>query len=88
MISSGIHGVDDMLGGGIPGGSRVLHSMEPGADGQLFMVPTFLSAPAPGLSFSLAAPGDTPRFFLSARKTADEHQVLESMVDNITQFSY
>ena len=44
MISTGITGVDDMLGGGIPEGSRVLYSMEPGADGQLFIISTFLSA--------------------------------------------
>jgi hypothetical protein len=38
MISTGITSIDDMLGGGIPRGSRVLYSMEPGADGQLFIV--------------------------------------------------
>jgi hypothetical protein len=44
MISTGISCLDGMLGGGIPEGSRVLYSMEPGADGQLFIVSTFLSA--------------------------------------------
>ena len=44
MISTGITSIDDMLGGGIPRGSRVLYSMEPGANGQLFIFSTFLSA--------------------------------------------
>jgi len=44
MISTGISCLDSMLGGGIPEGGRVLYSMEPGADGQLFIVSTFLSA--------------------------------------------
>jgi hypothetical protein len=43
MISTGITVLDDMLGGGIPRGSRVLYSMEPGADGQLFIISSFLS---------------------------------------------
>ena len=38
MISTGMNGVDDLLGGGIPKGSRVLYSMEPGVDGQIFMI--------------------------------------------------
>ena len=40
MISTGMFGIDDMLGGGIPDGSRVLYSLEPGVDGQLFMIST------------------------------------------------
>jgi signal recognition particle receptor subunit beta len=44
MISTGIACIDEMTGGGIPRGSRVLYSMEPGANGQLFIVSTFLSA--------------------------------------------
>ena len=44
MISTGIPSLDGMLGGGIPRGSRVLYSMEPGANGQLFIVSTFLAA--------------------------------------------
>ncbi len=36
MISTGMYGIDDMLAGGIPEGSRVLYSLEPGVDGQLF----------------------------------------------------
>ena len=41
MILTGMYGIDDMLGGGIPRGSRVLYSLEPGVDGQLFMISTF-----------------------------------------------
>lgn len=44
MISTGIKGLDEMLGGGIPRGSRVLYSMEPGVDGQIFMVSTLIAA--------------------------------------------
>jgi hypothetical protein len=38
MISTGVTGLDEMLGSGIPRGSRVLYSLEPGVDGQLFML--------------------------------------------------
>jgi KaiC/GvpD/RAD55 family RecA-like ATPase len=38
MISTGISGLDEMPGGGIPPGSRVLYSMEHGSDGQRFIV--------------------------------------------------
>ena len=44
MISTGISGLDDMLGGGIPQGSRGLYSMDPGVDGQIFMISTLISA--------------------------------------------
>jgi hypothetical protein len=44
MTSTGIASIDAILGGGIPRGSRVLCSMEPGADGQIFIISTFLSA--------------------------------------------
>jgi len=43
MISTGMFGIDDMLGGGIPDGSRVLYSLDPGVDGQLFMISTLYS---------------------------------------------
>jgi uncharacterized protein len=64
MISTGISSVDDMLGGGIPRGSRVLYSMEPGADGQLFIVSSFLSALAEGLSCLVILPNTTVEAFL------------------------
>jgi Predicted GTPase len=44
MISTGMYGIDDMLGGGIPAGSRVLYSLDPGVDGQLFMISTLYEA--------------------------------------------
>lgn len=37
---------------------------------------------------SLGASNDTPVFFISALKKADCHRVLETMVDQVTQFSY
>jgi hypothetical protein len=64
MISTGINGVDDMLGGGIPQGSRVLYSMEPGADGQLFIVSTFLSALERQISCLVILPNTTVEAFL------------------------
>jgi uncharacterized protein len=64
MISTGINGFDEMLGGGIPQGSRVLYSMEPGANGQLFIVSTFLSALAQGLSCLVILPNTTVETFL------------------------
>jgi signal recognition particle receptor subunit beta len=44
MISTGISGIDEMLGGGIPEGSRVLYCLEPGVDGQLFMISALFAA--------------------------------------------
>lgn len=59
MISTGINGIDDMLGGGIPKGSWVLYSMEPGVDGQLFMISTLFSALKKGLSCLVVLPQST-----------------------------
>jgi uncharacterized protein len=64
MISTGIKGVDEMLGGGIPQGSRVLYSMEPGADGQLFIVSSFLSALSQKLHCLVLLPNTTVEAFL------------------------
>ena len=44
MIRTGISGIDEMLGPGIPEGTRVLFSLEPGVDGRLFMLSTLRSA--------------------------------------------
>jgi signal recognition particle receptor subunit beta len=68
MISTGIRGIDEMLGGGIPRGSRVLYSMEPGADGQLFIVSTFLSALRENLSCLVILPNTTVEAFLHNAK--------------------
>jgi hypothetical protein len=59
MISTGINGIDDMLGGGIPKGSRVMYSMEPGVDGQLFMISTLFAALSKGLSCLVVLPHTT-----------------------------
>ena len=64
MISTGITILDDMLGGGIPRGSRVLYSMEPGADGQLFIVSTFLSVLAQQIPCLVILPNTTVDAFL------------------------
>ena len=59
MISTGIIGIDEMLGGGIPSGSWVLYSMEAGVDGQLFMISTLFSALREGLSCLVVLPHTT-----------------------------
>jgi uncharacterized protein len=64
MISTGINGMDDMLGGGIPRGSRVLYSMEPGADGQLFIISAFLAALAQKIPCLVILPNTTVDAFL------------------------
>jgi len=56
MISTGISGVDDMLGGGVPHGIWVLYSMDPGVDGQLFMISALLSALRDGVSCLVVLP--------------------------------
>ena len=64
MISTGISCLDGMLDGGIPEGSRVLYSMEPGADGQLFIVSTFLSALEQRIPSLVILPNTTVDAFL------------------------
>jgi signal recognition particle receptor subunit beta len=59
MISTGINGIDEMLGGGIPKGSRVLYSLDPGVDGQIFMFSTLISALSTGLSCLVIIPHTT-----------------------------
>lgn len=59
MISTGINGLDEMLGSGIPEGSRVLYSLEPGVDGQLFMISTLSCALAKKLSCLVVLPNTT-----------------------------
>nr|WP_320161745.1 GTP-binding protein [uncultured Methanoregula sp.] len=59
MISTGINALDEMLGGGIPGGNRVLYSMEPGVDGQLFMISTLSAALKKGLTCLVILPNTT-----------------------------
>ncbi len=64
MISTGMAGIDDMLGGGIPRGSKVLYSMEPGVNGQLFMISTIYEALAKDLSCLVIIPHTTVDAFL------------------------
>ena len=59
MISTGVLGLDEILGRGIPRGSRVLYSMEPGVDGQLFMLSSLSCALAQGLSCLVILPNTT-----------------------------
>lgn len=59
MIPTGIHALDEMLGGGIPGNSRVLYSMEPGVNGQLFMISTLSAALKKGLTCLVILPNTT-----------------------------
>ncbi len=64
MISTGMAGIDDMLGGGIPRGSKVLYSMEPGVNGQLFMISTIYEALAKDLSCLVILPHTTVDAFM------------------------
>jgi len=64
MISTGMTGIDDMLGGGIPKGSKVLYSMEPGVNGQLFMISTIYEALTKDLSCLIILPHTTVDAFL------------------------
>jgi uncharacterized protein len=64
MISTGMYGIDDMVGGGIPEGSRVLYSLEPGVDGQLFMISTLYAALETGQSCLVIIPHTTVDAFL------------------------
>jgi len=64
MISTGMAGIDDLLGGGIPRGSKVLYSMEPGVNGQLFMISTIYEALAKDLSCLVILPHTTVDAFL------------------------
>ena len=59
MISTGVSGLDEMIGSGIPRGSRVLYSLEPGVDGQLFMLSSLSCALAKGLSCLVILPNTT-----------------------------
>ncbi|MFA4825496.1 MAG: GTP-binding protein [Methanoregula sp.] len=59
MIPTGINGLDDMLGDGIPEGSKMVYSMEAGVNGQLFMLSTLASALAKKLSCLVILPYTT-----------------------------
>ncbi|MFA4875970.1 MAG: ATPase domain-containing protein [Methanoregula sp.] len=59
MISTGINALDQMMGGGIPGGDKVLYSMEPGVNGQFFMISTLSAALKKGLTCLVIMPNTT-----------------------------
>jgi uncharacterized protein len=59
MISTGVGGMDEMLGNGIPRGSKVVFNLEPGVDGQLFMISTLSTALAKGHSCLIILPNMT-----------------------------
>lgn len=64
MISTGMSGIDDLLGGGIREGSRVLYSLEPGVDGQLFTLASLYEAQRQGLSCLVVIPQTTVDAFI------------------------
>jgi uncharacterized protein len=59
MISTGVSGLDELLGSGIPRGSRVLYSLEPGVDGQLFLISALNCALTKGRSCLVILPNTT-----------------------------
>lgn len=59
MISTGVTGLDELLGTGVPRGSRVLYSLEPGVDGQLFMISSLSCSLKNGLSCLVILPSAT-----------------------------
>jgi uncharacterized protein len=69
MISTGVSGLDEMLGSGIPRGSKALYSLEPGVNGQLFMISTLSCALARGLSCLVILPNTTVDAFRNDAST-------------------
>ncbi|MCU0631629.1 MAG: ATP/GTP-binding protein [Methanolinea sp.] len=65
MIRTGITGIDEMLGSGIPKGTRVIFSLEPGVEGRLFMYRTIVSVLQEKKNILIVAPHSTKRAFLS-----------------------
>lgn len=65
MISTGVSGLDEILGSGIPRNSRVLYSLEPGVDGQLFIISALSCALAKGRSCLVILPNTTVDAFQS-----------------------
>lgn len=65
MISTGVSGLDELLKSGIPRGSRVLYSLEPGVDGQLFMISALSCALSKGRSCLVILPNATVDAFHS-----------------------
>ncbi|NMB77569.1 MAG: GTP-binding protein [Methanomicrobiales archaeon] len=59
MITTGVSGLDALLEKGIPRGSRVLYSLEPGVDGQIFMISSLACSVKQGLSCLVIMPSTT-----------------------------
>lgn len=65
MIRTGITGIDEMLGSGIPRGTRVVFSLEPGVEGRMFMMRTIASALSERKNVCILSPHCTGRVFIS-----------------------
>ncbi|MDH7509632.1 MAG: GTP-binding protein [Methanolinea sp.] len=65
MIRTGIPGIDEMLGSGIPRGSRVIFSLETGVDGRPFFFRILRTVLSAGKNALIIAPQATERAFLS-----------------------
>ncbi|MDI9632911.1 MAG: ATP/GTP-binding protein [Methanolinea sp.] len=59
MIRTGILGIDEMLGSGIPAGTRAIFSLEPGVDGRPFMYRILQSVLSSGKNALVIAPHST-----------------------------
>ena len=65
MIRTGILGIDEMLGSGIPEGARGVFSLEPGVDGRPFILRILQTAVSDGKNALVIAPQATDKAFLS-----------------------
>jgi len=83
MIPTGVSGIDELLEGGIPEGSRVLYSMEPGVDGQLFMISTLYASLSAGRKCLVIVPYTSAAIYtheVAALKGADPALIQENVV--------
>ncbi|MCQ8893128.1 MAG: GTP-binding protein [Methanolinea sp.] len=65
MIRTGILGIDEMLGSGIPQGTRVVFSLEPGVDGRPFFFRILQTVLDDGKNALVIAPQTTEKAFFS-----------------------
>lgn len=65
MIRTGITGLDEMLGSGIPSGTRVVFSLEPGVEGRLFMYRTIATVLADKKKILIISPHSSGKAFCS-----------------------
>lgn len=65
MIRTGITGIDEMLGSGIPKGTRVVFSLEPGVEGRMFMFRTVATVLQERKNVLIVAPHCTGRVLIS-----------------------